>query len=956
MKTLIHTTTHKARFLFLAFFFTFNLLSQTQSSIPKEIWISTQSHIESKNDFMSLKANGHLKELMHFSELLIKGSSFLIIDQNGKSEQVRLPDKIKLEKNDNSLTFQSQFKHKESEINFQGKILIEGDKLQISYKFLSPKFKMSHFIIQLNPECFFGDSFRIDGRTLNYPALESESKKLWQTLITETPFTNFTASLSKHKNLRITTGNDSKITVKYISTRWQNNFSLFLSCKDQKSINFKLQFPESTINPKPLSNNQANLLSNGSFEVGMKDWGVSFSSLNDRSTYSTQITKTPTGQRALVIDHKTVNPKYKQNYTQLKIQSEFIQIPARTPITYSFDVKSADKIINAKMVVRYQSVENIANAGTSIESKYIRISPQWKRHSFSLRLPRGMNNAYSFGLEYQGKNENGKQKVFFDGACVKIDHSADYSAQKELIIGAHIPQTNNLFELGQELHLKTYIKNNSKNNQIIKAKVKILDPHDKITHSQLQNFKLSSGQVTNDFLKDFYYRGQKLGPHKLVLEIYKNNELVDSYKKAFGFIQSNPKSSFKRASKFGLHMGGNNYQRSLKLASKIGFTWTRGGAFHNSWKAYQPSQNHWNKNFMDRNLAIIDDHEQLNMTPIVILGVKTPKWASSAPLLSKEYSLYPPADDKYTDFGNYVKKITQTYGKRIHAYEIWNEPNTSVFYRGSPGEFAKIIDSSSANITSENPDAKIIGFGLTHYDTSSSEFMLKSLKRTQSKKLNGISFHPYSDDRLSPEETNVQKQFEWIKKDLKTTNLNKNMELWATEFGWFAPHQNSQKFTPYKNAKVAKKLVSEHECARFYVQMVNTSLAHGLDKLFYFIFQEGTMSSRWFHGFVGPNAEFLKAPYYAAAIAIKNLDFKTSLKQHRANSGLVINTYKENMSVLWANKDLKVQIKSALALQCEDLYGNPFVVNQVNGIVDLSIGEDPIYIKKTLSLNQFIEP
>ena len=87
--------------------------------------------------------------------------------------------------------------------------------------------------------------------------------------------------------------------------------------------------------------------------------------------------------------------------------------------------------------------------------------------------------------------------------------------------------------------------------------------------------------------------------------------------------------------------------------------------------------------------------------------------------------------------------------------------------------------------------------------------------------------------------------------------------------------------------------------------MVNTGLSFGLKKLFYFIFQEGDIANRWFHGFVGPDAKFLKASYFSAAAAIRNLDYRKCYGQERQKN-LVITRYGQRpnqapRSVLWRN-------------------------------------------------------
>ena len=174
----------------------------------------------------------------------------------------------------------------------------------------------------------------------------------------------------------------------------------------------------------------------------------------------------------------------------------------------------------------------------------------------------------------------------------------------------------------------------------------------------------------------------------------------------FGVVDQLEKRELNPNSYFGLHMNGNKYLESLKLASKIGFTWTRGGLYHNSWRVMQPSKNRFNQQVLEKNKTLIKYHKNLGMTPITILGVHTPNWASNAPVGSKEYHLYPPRNENLKDYSKYVKKLVSEYGDSIFAYEVWNEPNTSVFYRGTPEQFSNILTSSFSSVKSVNPQAK----------------------------------------------------------------------------------------------------------------------------------------------------------------------------------------------------------------------------------------------------------
>ena len=126
------------------------------------------------------------------------------------------------------------------------------------------------------------------------------------------------------------------------------------------------------------------------------------------------------------------------------------------------------------------------------------------------------------------------------------------------------------------------------------------------------------------------------------------------------------------------------------------------------------------------------------MTPITILGVHTPKWASNAPLNSKEYHLYPPKNSYLNDYSNYVKTLVREYGPSIYAYEVWNEPNTSVFYRGTPEQFSGLLNTSYKSVKELNPEANVVAFGLTHYDQKASDFMLKTLQKSGTNKMDAV--------------------------------------------------------------------------------------------------------------------------------------------------------------------------------------------------------------------------
>jgi len=93
------------------------------------------------------------------------------------------------------------------------------------------------------------------------------------------------------------------------------------------------------------------------------------------------------------------------------------------------------------------------------------------------------------------------------------------------------------------------------------------------------------------------------------------------------------------------------------------------------------------------------------------------------------------------DFLNYIEAIILHYGNKVSAWQIWNEPNFNIFWRGTDKEFYNLSRQTAQKIKEIAPEAYLIGGGFSGSPTS---FIL-GMKRTGAiEHLDAISFHPYS--------------------------------------------------------------------------------------------------------------------------------------------------------------------------------------------------------------------
>jgi len=136
-------------------------------------------------------------------------------------------------------------------------------------------------------------------------------------------------------------------------------------------------------------------------------------------------------------------------------------------------------------------------------------------------------------------------------------------------------------------------------------------------------------------------------------------------------------------SPFGTHVSATG--RDTALAKAIGVNWVRGhdiGMDYLGWFYLEPRPGEWK--FRDAEIALY------RRSGLKILGMlqTAPHWAS---LLDKPRNAY--FDMFYqpknpSDFGNYVRTVTQRYKGVIDAYEVWSEPWNHPWFAASFDESA----------------------------------------------------------------------------------------------------------------------------------------------------------------------------------------------------------------------------------------------------------------------------
>jgi hypothetical protein len=241
----------------------------------------------------------------------------------------------------------------------------------------------------------------------------------------------------------------------------------------------------------------------------------------------------------------------------------------------------------------------------------------------------------------------------------------------------------------------------------------------------------------------------------------------------------------------------------------LGVTWLR---VDFNWTAIQPSNaKTYNWKMYDKLVRVAGAR---NLKILGVLGY-TPKWAQE-PRCAK-LVITPAAGEKCNPksneaFARFAAAAAQRYkGKSVRAWEIWNEPNLSSYWKtaqppnnpvrnavhADPLAYARLANAAAYQIRHSAPDTLVITGGLAplwepKYPKGyrQSDYLVKLLPHLEPTWFDAIGIHPYSWPTMPAKEI-IHNAFYSVDQGREQFNLRAIMEkygfgqkqLWGTEYG-----------------------------------------------------------------------------------------------------------------------------------------------------------------------------
>jgi hypothetical protein len=207
-----------------------------------------------------------------------------------------------------------------------------------------------------------------------------------------------------------------------------------------------------------------------------------------------------------------------------------------------------------------------------------------------------------------------------------------------------------------------------------------------------------------------------------------------------------------------------------------------------AWPNLEPERGRWDFAKLDRYVAMA---ELTGVEVLLPLGL-SPNWASARPSERSSYALGNAAEPRdVEDWNNYVRVVATRYKGRIRDFEIWNEPNETGFFSGSPEMLVALTCHAQRVLKSVSRENRLVSpsmVGLANAPELLGAFLEKGGKNC----IDIVGFHFYVPK--GPPEA-LLPLVRRVRIAMQKSGVGQ-LPLWNTETGWWIKYEGLQLAKP----------------------------------------------------------------------------------------------------------------------------------------------------------------
>jgi hypothetical protein len=374
------------------------------------------------------------------------------------------------------------------------------------------------------------------------------------------------------------------------------------------------------------------------------------------------------------------------------------------------------------------------------------------------------------------------------------------------------------------------------------------------------------------------------------------------------------------ATRFGIYGQQNG---PMDVATGTGAGWIREEI---RWDWVEHPLGNWDWGFTDE---MVQDARGRNLEILGVLG-----YNNSAQTMGQVNFTYP-------DIGlwkAYVTQVVNHYKGDIHTWEVWNEPDVPMFWKGSVADYVNLLKETYQTIKSIDPTATVLNGACSDLTLT---WFNDFLNQGGAQWTDALAFHPYV-LRSSLDNGLYQKIDLPHFADIQQRTGKK---WWFTEIGWSSATSGAD-----YGGGVGSEQAQASYMIRQYVQTIDFS---GLDvqHLFWYNFHDdGTdpNNAENNYGLIHNDWKTPKFSYTAFQQMTSHLTGAVPKGTVDSGAGIAYRFDRNGttVDVVWGSGRTNLPTTATKA-QAYDMAGNPLVTDVSNGQVHVDIGGDPVFIEHT---------
>jgi hypothetical protein len=239
-----------------------------------------------------------------------------------------------------------------------------------------------------------------------------------------------------------------------------------------------------------------------------------------------------------------------------------------------------------------------------------------------------------------------------------------------------------------------------------------------------------------------------------------------------------------------------------------------------TWREIEPVQGQVNWALLD---SAVTQAESTGAEQIVWVHGSTPTWAALDP---EAPGLYGPGTTSAPDVEAYLsilRQVAERYRGRITAYQVWNEANIKIFYRGTPESLAELTLGAQQVLDEVDPDALLVGASTTVRREGPvkawyGQYADALAERGWPVDAMAVHLYPLADQGVGTRAAYIR-----------------TMRQWLAERGWTGPLWDTEvNFGDRRDFAPEKVVVGQSRAAGWVARTYIDSLALGIDEVYWY--------------------------------------------------------------------------------------------------------------------------